>query len=139
MIQPGVSAEDYIVDVTSKDKPRTYKIKHIDNVIVEGRMCTRFGLKGEGFRETRTISADEFIVLRIIEHDANFKIMTILFPYVWARSNHNNSIRVVASSRDLVEVNTIDLRAYDKRFPVAKPFKKREPTYPGNTAFRYPQ
>lgn len=129
MIITGVKAGDYVQDMDSLDEIKIYKVNHIDSMVVAGRLEVRLWLEGKGFKETRTITSDEFVVMRIIGEigENDYKIMTIV-----SRGHANTEIArertavIIANRRDQVgedEVNTISLPAFDKKHPHLAPYK----------------
>jgi len=119
----GVKADDY-VQVATGEEIKVYKVNRIDTIVIAGRLEVKLRL--EGFKVCRTITSDEFVVMRIVEQDG-YKIMTIV-----SRGPGNTEVAreqtaiIIANRRDKVgedEVNTIDLGAFDKKHPQLAPLK----------------
>lgn len=122
----GVKPNDYVLDASSENI-KTYKINHIDNIIVAGRLEVQLWLEGEGFKETRTISSDEVVVMRMIK-EKDYRVITIV-----SRGPANEEVArgrtatIIANRRCKLgegEVNTIDLGAFDKKYPHLAPYKQ---------------
>lgn len=124
MVITGLKAGDHIIDATPKE-PKTYKVNHIDNIIVNGRLEARLWLEGVGYKETRTISSDEFIVMKMTAED-NYSIMTVAFKLrAVIEGDRDRTALLIANRRELVnEVNTISLTAFDAKHPHLAPAKE---------------
>lgn len=123
MIITGLRADDSIIDGTPTE-PKTYKVKHIDNIIVDGRLEVRFWMEGEGFKETRTISSDEVVVLKISD-EGDYKTMIVVSrDQKSMEAEREGTALVIATRRHLVDkVNTINLDAFDKKYGTQPPYK----------------
>ena len=126
MIITGLKAGDHIIDA-KPEEAKTYKGNHIDNIIVNGRLETRLWLEGVGYKETRTISSDEFIVMKMTAED-DYKIMTVAFKlHAVIEGDRDRTALLIANRRELVdEVNTISLTAFDARHPHLAPVKEAD-------------
>ncbi len=125
MIITGLKVDDYLIDAKSKEA-NTYKIKHIDNIIVNGRLEARLWLEGVRYKETRTISSDEFIVMKMTAEDG-YNIMTVAFkPLAVIEADRDRTALLIANRRELAEVNTISLAAFDHKNPHLAPYKETD-------------